>query len=205
MRQTSRALDEAGIVHAGVGEHRAAARAARFDTDKGRVALISMASTFTPLEAGAAGGAAPAASVRCGPRDPRWSRTNCGRCARSGTSSRRSVRAVEHEPADDELFGVHYKVGDHRGFTYTIDPIDEREPRACAAKQLSDFVIVTIHAHEPGNWSRSRPTSAEAGARGDRRGRRQSIGHGPHQIRIEVYRGKPISTASATSSSSSIC
>src|ERR1043165_1196105 len=50
MRQTNRALDEAGIVHAGVGEHRAAARAARFfDTDKGRVALISIASTFTPL------------------------------------------------------------------------------------------------------------------------------------------------------------
>jgi poly-gamma-glutamate synthesis protein (capsule biosynthesis protein) len=50
MRQTSRALDEAGIVHAGVGEHRAAARAARFfDTEKGRVALISLASTFTPL------------------------------------------------------------------------------------------------------------------------------------------------------------
>src|SRR3982751_5038780 len=44
MRQTSRALDEAGIVHAGVGEHRDAARAARFfDTDKGRVALISIA------------------------------------------------------------------------------------------------------------------------------------------------------------------
>src|SRR5436305_10167687 len=36
MRQTSRALDEAGIVQAGVGEHRAAARAARyFDSDKG--------------------------------------------------------------------------------------------------------------------------------------------------------------------------
>src|SRR5438034_3837908 len=50
MRATSRALDDAGIVHAGVGEHRAAARAARyFDTDKGRVALISIASTFTPL------------------------------------------------------------------------------------------------------------------------------------------------------------
>src|SRR5205814_6644039 len=44
MRQTSRALDEAGIVHAGVGEHRAGARAARFfDTDKGRVALSSYA------------------------------------------------------------------------------------------------------------------------------------------------------------------
>jgi len=34
MRQTSRALDEAGIVHAGIGDHRAAALAARFfDTD----------------------------------------------------------------------------------------------------------------------------------------------------------------------------
>src|SRR5947199_6394187 len=42
MRATSRALDEAGIVHAGVGEHRAAARGARyFDTDQGRVAPIS--------------------------------------------------------------------------------------------------------------------------------------------------------------------
>src|SRR2546425_4067643 len=50
MRQTSRALEEAGIVHAGVGENRASARGARyFDTDKGRVALISVASTFTPL------------------------------------------------------------------------------------------------------------------------------------------------------------
>jgi hypothetical protein len=41
---------EASIVHAGVGEHRAAARGAHyFDTDKGRLALISLASTFTPL------------------------------------------------------------------------------------------------------------------------------------------------------------
>src|SRR4029077_7610612 len=50
MRQTSRALDAAGIVHAGVGEDSETRGAARFfDTDKGRVALISMASTFTPL------------------------------------------------------------------------------------------------------------------------------------------------------------
>src|SRR5258705_7006064 len=61
MRQTSRALDEAGIVHAGVGEHRAAARAARYvDTDKGRVALISIASTFTaPSRSAPPAGQAP--------------------------------------------------------------------------------------------------------------------------------------------------
>src|SRR5256886_8231254 len=49
MRQTSRALDEAGIVHAGVGEHRAAARAGRhFRTGQGSLALFSMGSPLSP-------------------------------------------------------------------------------------------------------------------------------------------------------------
>ena len=63
-----------------------------------------------------------------------------------------------------------------------------------AAKQLSDFVIVTIHAHEPGNWSQEPadflPKLARAAIDA---GADQFIGHGPHQVRgIEVYRGKPI-------------
>jgi hypothetical protein len=91
---------------------------------------------------------------------------------------------------------VHYKVGDHRGFTYTMDPVDEREilTSVRAAKQLSDFVIVTIHAHEPGNWSQQPadflPVLAHAAIDA---GADEFIGHGPHQIRgVEVYRGKPI-------------
>ncbi|HET9832533.1 MAG TPA: CapA family protein, partial [Vicinamibacterales bacterium] len=63
-----------------------------------------------------------------------------------------------------------------------------------AAKQLSDFVIVTIHAHEPGNWSETPadflPPFAHAAIDA---GADEFIGHGPHQLRgIEVYRGKPI-------------
>ena len=59
---------------------------------------------------------------------------------------------------------------------------------------MSDFVIVTIHAHEPGNWSevpadflpKLAHETIEAGAD-------EFIGHGPHQVRgIEIYRGKPI-------------
>src|SRR2546430_1412092 len=73
MRQTSRALDEAGIVHAGVGENRASARGARyFDTEKGRVALISMASTFTPMSRSAP--AAAEAPGRPGGTAPRTTR-----------------------------------------------------------------------------------------------------------------------------------
>jgi poly-gamma-glutamate synthesis protein (capsule biosynthesis protein) len=108
-----------------------------------------------------------------------------------------SVRPPDNEPADEtDLLGVRYKVADHRGFTYTMDPIDEREILASvrAAKRMSDFVILTVHAHEPGNWSQGPADflpklahdAIDAGAD-------QFIGHGPHQIRgIEVYRGKPI-------------
>jgi hypothetical protein len=59
---------------------------------------------------------------------------------------------------------------------------------------MSDFVIVTIHAHEPGNWSEEPadflPKLAHAVIDA---GADQFIGHGPHQLRgIEIYRGRPI-------------
>src|SRR3954467_15686525 len=162
MRQTSRTLDEAGIVHAGVGEHRDAARAARFfDTDKGRVALISIASTFTALSRSAPPvGEAPGRPGVNALRTTRYSFVTAEelRALRKIRDEQPagSVRPPEKESATEvELFGVRYKVGDHRGFTYTIDPVDQREVLKSirAAKQLSDFVVVTIHAHEPGNWS----------------------------------------------------
>ena len=203
MRQTNRALDEAGIVHAGAAEHRAAARAARFfDTDKGRVALISIASTFTPLSRSAppVGQALGRPGVNA-LRTTRYSLVTADELRAlkkiRDEQPAGSFRIAEKEPPDElELFGVRYKVGNHRGFTFKMDPVDEKEilKSIRAAKQLSDFVIVTIHAHEPGNWSQEPadflPTLAheaiDAGAD-------QFIGHGPHQVRgVEVYKGKPI-------------
>jgi len=203
MRQTSRALDEAGIVHAGVGEHRAAARAARyFDTDKGRVALISMASTFTALSRSAPpAGQAPGRPGVNALRTTRYAfvtpdELKALRRIRDEQPAG-SVRPPEKETPDEvDLFGVRYKTADHRGFTYTMDPVDEREilKSVRAAKQLSDFVIVTIHAHEPGNWSQTPadflpPLAHEA----IDAGADAFVGHGPHQVRgIEIYKGKPI-------------
>jgi poly-gamma-glutamate synthesis protein (capsule biosynthesis protein) len=203
MRQTNRALDEAGIVHAGAAEHRAAARAARyFETDKGRVGLISIASTFTPLSRSAPpAGQAPGRPGVNALRTTRYSLVTQDelRALRKIRDEQPagSIRVPEKEPPDElDLFGARYKVGDHRGFSYRMDPVDEREilKSIRAAKQASDFVIVTIHAHEPGNWSQEPadflPTLAreaiEAGAD-------EFIGHGPHQVRgVEVYHGKPI-------------
>jgi len=203
MRQTNRALDEAGIVHAGAAEHRAAARAARyFDTDKGRVALISIASTFTPLSRSAPpAGQAPGRPGVNALRTTRYSLVTRDelRALRKIRDEQPagSVRVPEKEPPDElELFGVRYRVGDHRGFSYTMDPVDEREilKSIRAAKQASDFVIVTIHAHEPGNWSQEPadflPTLAKEAIDA---GADEFIGHGPHQVRgVEVYHGKPI-------------
>ena len=108
-----------------------------------------------------------------------------------------SVRPPENESPDElQLFGVWYKASDRRGFSFKMDPIDEREIMKSIreSKQMSDFVIATIHAHEPGNWS-DEPAdflpvlaheAIDAGAD-------QFVGHGPHQLRgIEIYKGKPI-------------
>jgi poly-gamma-glutamate capsule biosynthesis protein CapA/YwtB (metallophosphatase superfamily) len=203
MRQTNRALDEAGIVHAGAAEHRAAARAARYvDTDKGRVALISIASTFTPLSRSAPPvGQAPGRPGVNALRTTRYSLVTAEELQTlrkiRDEQPAGSVRVNDKEAADElELFGVRYKVGNRRGFVYTMDPVDEREilKSIRAAKQLSDFVIVTIHAHEPGNWSQEPANFLPALAHeAIDAGADEFIGHGPHQVRgLEVYHGKPI-------------
>jgi poly-gamma-glutamate capsule biosynthesis protein CapA/YwtB (metallophosphatase superfamily) len=203
MRLTSDALDKAGVVHAGVGDHRAAARAGRsIDTPKGRIGLVSMASTFTPLSrAMAPVGEAPG---RPG--------VNALRTTRSSLITRDEMRVLRKirdeqppgsvrvpEPDDPDelrLFGISYRVGDRRGFTYRMDPVDRDEilKSIRATKQMSDFVIATIHAHEPGNWSEEPadflPELAHAAIDA---GADQFVGHGPHQLRgIEIYKGKPI-------------
>src|SRR5438105_11751701 len=49
MRETTRWAEDAGIVTAGVGENQGAARAPRYyESAKGRIAIVSMASTFRP-------------------------------------------------------------------------------------------------------------------------------------------------------------
>ncbi len=203
MQNTSRLLDEAGIVHAGVGDNRAGARAARyFETEKGRVALISIASTFTPLARSAPpAGQAPGRPGVNALRTTRYSlvtadELNALRKIRDEQPTG-SIRLPEKEPADElELFGIRYKVGNRRGFTYTMDPIDQLEILKAVreAKQMADFVIVTIHAHEPGNWSQEPadflPLLAHAAIDA---GADEFIGHGPHQIRgVEIYKDRPI-------------
>ncbi len=108
-----------------------------------------------------------------------------------------SVTPDPKEPADEAtVFGIKYKVSDRHGFAYEADPIDQREilKSIRQTKQMTDFVIATIHAHEPGNWSEE-PADFLPGLAHQAidAGADAFVGHGPHQLRgIEIYKGRPI-------------
>ncbi len=207
MRETDRRLDEAGIVHAGTGETRAAARAARYlATPQGTVALVSMASSFTPISRSMD-------PLREAPGRPGIDALRTSRRVLVSPEMLRSLRAIydaqpkgsflppaDSSPTDLSLFGVSYRaspaIEDQVRFSYDADSVDVREILAAIrqGKDNADFLVATIHAHEPGNWSDQPPDFLPALAHAAiDNGADAFVGHGPHQLRgIEVYRGRPI-------------
>lgn len=200
MRQTSRALDQSGIVHAGAGETLAQAGAARFlETARGRVALVSYATTFTPM------------SRACDPvaEAPGRPGLNSLRLTRSIVvpadmlESLKRIRDAlpgdkpsREDPNRVVLAGVIYKTGDKAGYSYEADPRDGANilRNIRRGKQFADFCIATNHGHEPGNWSQEPPDYEQSFARSAiDAGADAYVVHGPHQLRgIEIYKGRPI-------------
>jgi poly-gamma-glutamate capsule biosynthesis protein CapA/YwtB (metallophosphatase superfamily) len=220
MMETDRRLDEAGLVHAGTGVDRGAARAAQyFETGRGRVGLVSMASTFPEFaEALPPRGGAPgrpglnALKVRRVTIVPAGTMRDLVRIAGllgtgkdcpapdavpSETPDPRAASVPpDRAPAEIDLFGEHFRLGDRAAYHYEIDPIDLRENLQSVrlGKQHSDLMLVTIHAHEealgcglPGDFLRDLAHAAiDAGAG-------VFLGHGIHHLGpIEIYKGRPI-------------
>ncbi|QPB24701.1 CapA family protein [Rhizobium sp. 007] len=200
MRETCRALDQNEIIHAGVGENLSQAGAARFvESPRGRVALVSFATTFPPM------------SRACDPAGEAPGRPglNALRLARSVVVAphmlvslreiRDSLPNYVRDHADDdlvELAGVTYKAGEKAGYSYEPHPGDVSHilRNLRRGKQFSDFCIVTNHGHEPGNWSQEPADYERAFAHSlIDAGADAYIVHGPHQLRgIEIYKGRPI-------------
>ncbi|MET4222482.1 poly-gamma-glutamate capsule biosynthesis protein CapA/YwtB (metallophosphatase superfamily) [Bradyrhizobium sp. LB14.3] len=200
MRETSRALDQNGIIHAGVGENLAQAGAARFlETPRGRVALLSFASTFTPM------------SRACNPAGEAPGRPglNALRLARSIVvpadmlESLRRVRDALPDPRAHRgdpnlvvLAGTSYEAGEDVCYRYVPHPGDVADilRNLRQGKQFADFCIVTNHGHEPGSWSQEPPDYERSFAQSlIDAGADAYVGHGPHQLRgIEIYKGRPI-------------
>ncbi len=195
---TLRALDAAGVAHAGAAENLARARApAYLDTAKGRVALIACASTFPP--GSLAGPQRPDMKGRPGLNPLRFnttysiSRSTLDELRKIAPSSRGGAGT---QPASLQFLGARFIEG-APGVRTEPNAADLKEIAASIreARRQADWVVVSIHAHEgaPGN----RETPAEflvtfARAAIDA-GADLFVGHGPHVLRpVEVYNGKPI-------------
>ena len=204
MNLTTKYVAEAGLVQAGVGHSLAEAREAKFlETPKGRVALISVASTFPDhSRAGRTRGDMPA---RPGLNPLRFTTITTVTAERMATL--RQIAAEINSrgqptgapPATGNtlnFFGRRFTVGPSPGISTEPNAEDLSEIAAVvkSAAGLADYTIVTIHAHEGG---RDRLVPADfliafARAMVDA-GADMFVGHGPHVLRgIEIYKGKPI-------------
>lgn len=198
MRLTRKYAEAAGLVTAGAGENLFEAREARFvETARGRVALISVASTFT--EHSVAG--KPKGAVRGRPGLNPLHHTESRVLTRDQFESLRAGLAgagINVPGSGDRIraFGQTFEVGEEAGIRTEPDSADIAEIAAVVrnAAGLADYVIVTMHAHERGR-SNAEPADfvvkfahamIDAGAH-------VVTGHGPHVLRgIEIYRDRPI-------------
>ena len=198
MQLTTRYVAEAGLVQAGVGNSLAEAREARFlDTAKGRIALISVASTFPDhSRAGRTRGDVPA---RPGLNPLRFTTTYLVTRERFAQLRQAMADVNGRPPAEGDglnFFGRRFEVADRPGLR--TEPLREDLDEIAAvvrnASRQADLTLVTIHAHE-GHLDRLVPAQflvtfaramVDAGAD-------LFVGHGPHVLRgIEIYQGKPI-------------
>ncbi|MGE5245955.1 MAG: CapA family protein [Betaproteobacteria bacterium] len=198
-RLTTKYIEEAGLVQAGVGENLEEARAAHFlDTPKGRIAIISVASTFTAHSR--AGSARGPIRGRPGLNPLRFTTTYQVPPDRL-EALRGIMRDLHLNPpasgSDLRFLNNRFVASDHPGVRTEPVATDVEAIAAVVrnASRLADRVMVTIHAHEGLPGDRTQPAEflvAFAHAMIDA-GADIFVGHGPHVVRgIEIYKGKPI-------------
>jgi poly-gamma-glutamate capsule biosynthesis protein CapA/YwtB (metallophosphatase superfamily) len=202
MDLTTKYVAEAGLVQAGVGHSLPEAREAKFlEHAKGRVALISVASTFPDSSrAGRTRGDMPA---RPGLNPLRFDTITTVTAERLA-----DLRQIQSEITGGagggrggntdaiNFFGRRFVAGPKSGVRTEPNKEDMTEIATVVknASGLADYTIVTIHAHEGG---RERTLPADflvtfARAMIDA-GADMFVGHGPHVLRgVEIYKGKPI-------------
>ena len=204
--ETRRLLDEAGLVHSGGGRTLSEARAPGvLSTPKGRVSLVSAASTFKPnANANDAFGDVPA---RPGINPLRVRRVNLVTDEQfAAIRSVATARAAPREPAPsptatDITFGEQlYRRSATPGVRWEMDLYDHAAMLKSIrdAKAASDLTVFTIHAHEsPTGMDDDAPLPpdflitlfhhcVDAGAD-------FILGGGQHALRgVEIYKGRPI-------------
>jgi poly-gamma-glutamate synthesis protein (capsule biosynthesis protein) len=219
MNENRRLLEAAGLPYAGVGDNRQAARAATFvDVQKGRVAVVSAASSFTagsiPMDEDAEIPARAGISVlrttsvhtvtakeMAVLEQMDAVRKTSGLTITGNTGGRGGANRNAETAKEVTVLGQTYRLGERSGWTWSMNPLDHFEilKEVRSAKKLADLVVFTIHAHEgpdaPGEGDGPYPADFlpvlfhnVIDAGAD-----VVAGHGSHALRgIEIYKGRPI-------------
>ncbi len=204
MRSTLRALDDAGLTHAGTGENLAMARGpAYLDTKRGRVALIACASTLTP--GSTAGEQRPDLIGRPGVNPLRFETLyTVDRDSFNALESvSKTLLSTDQGPAPKgtnpklRFGGLTFQAGDVAAVHTTPNKSDLEGLVASVRNghRQAEWVIVSSHTHEIGAGGEETPpefliTAAHAAIDA---GADVFVAHGPHVLRgIEIYKGKPI-------------
>ena len=218
--ETTRLMQEAGLVYGGVGRDLEDARAAHFfEGPKGRIGVVGM---FSEVAGG--GQSRLGASYRVGNTGgrPGLNAMNLTRTIIVTSDQLEAMKKVQdavydhrtdysnpvdppaNEPAGQlQLFGTRYKVGATQGqLSYAMNPGDLRDTLRSIrnGKEYSDFMITAIHAHEGGTvlqeslFEDQTPDFLVSLAHDAiDNGADVFEGSGPHLLRgIEIYKGKPI-------------
>jgi poly-gamma-glutamate synthesis protein (capsule biosynthesis protein) len=206
LRSTLAALSQTKFIYAGAGENLAMARRPGYlDTPKGRVALISVAATFP--DAIAAGAQRPDMRGRPG-IDPLHHTTTytvtqetfdtLSKLHGSATSNMGEEGGEASKDGSLRWAGAKYVVGTNIGESTKANKrdLDDLVAEVRNARRQSDWVMVSIHAHEsasPDEKGKPAQFTVEFAHAMIDAGADMMIAHGPHILRgIEVYKGKPI-------------
>jgi poly-gamma-glutamate capsule biosynthesis protein CapA/YwtB (metallophosphatase superfamily) len=219
---TMQSLTAAGIAFAGSGVSDSAARApAYIDTPKGRVAVVSTASTFPPMSPAGPPGVYRGLSARA---RPGISVLHVQNIQLVSGDQVKTLRAIAYGDSDQrhasdnqvEVGDQIFRAADKPGITWEMNKTDEAAiiNSVRDARERASFVLFTIHAHEtagptedPGlgtpversdeAQSPNDPVPADFEPRlfheAIDAGADAVVRTGPHLLNgIEIYKGKPI-------------
>jgi len=194
--ETEMYLNQAGLVHAGFGMDLQRARLPGIlQTEKGTIALLSCASSF--ISFGKAGRSRPDLHGRPGLNpltvtseytiDSTTAEKFMSLAAESG------IPAGSFRNGQFRFLGRTFTLGSEYSRSYKIDERDLKENLEAVkkAKENSDWVIMSIHAHQGGN--RVPDFLIDFAHACIDNGADIVFGHGPHYLKgMEIYNGKPI-------------
>jgi poly-gamma-glutamate capsule biosynthesis protein CapA/YwtB (metallophosphatase superfamily) len=209
--KTLDAVNEYGFPNAGVGKNLGEAAApAYLDTLNGRVALISVVSSFEP--SAMAGEQSRRVPGRPGVNGLRYKEKYYITeeymeiikkiAEETAINGRKDIsRSEGYSPPLPEgsfyLKDIHFEVGEETKRVTTVNETDmQRVEKAIYEAELqADYIIISVHSHEIQGVKKETPDDflKEFAHRCIDKGANAIIGHGPHLLRpIEIYKQRPI-------------